>query len=259
MKVTHIDLDHIGNAANLANVLSPLFVQWHTANQAYKCLFVFPHVPTSTPYLKLVDLLTQPVYIQIKNEHCNQTILRLPASVLNWGRDMVMFGFRPEINLTIKPTFPGLLWEDAGEIRDPIGMVSNALCCTYTAGFFFEAPKVPVTLKLRVYDTDGKYGDLLAHEENADTEIDFEGLFWVYPTAFPFNGPIILPNTDAILPVPQLPPTLNTRTVQYREAIWGGAGALRRLGWAVSSLCRLGLAETRNALNSRFGTVTTQL
>ena len=195
--------------------------------------------------------------MEYHNSDHNQTVLRLADEVLEWARDLFMFGYKVKFQLGF-PYLPedsnSFHWRSYDPIDDEIGAVSHGLFCIYTEAFKKSLQLTQLNIEMEVWDHDGPQFPVLALGTVMETYLSFSRLPWIDAPAHQFQN-IIPPLGSTGLPAPLIPATLDLRVPRFRFSLQPSSGKLNYLGAAVHSLQeRFGdqVIATDNAFNSKL-------
>lgn len=188
------------------------------------------------------------MYVKVDGVDCNATVIRLSDNVLDWARDMHMFGFHVELKVSLQPA-QNFDWNEGDMLLDPYGADTNAPRCLWNQTYRNNTNFHTVHIDVAIYDHGGSHGPVLAVEDGGNIEVRFSALDWVAAPANDFTG-AILPRVVEGLPPLLSEPTFDLRTPRFRQVPIPAARPkyLAKLGTAVQALCDEDLASTENAL-----------
>ncbi|KAH6608210.1 hypothetical protein Trco_004523 [Trichoderma cornu-damae] len=249
-QITHVDLDHIGNAAKLAVDLVGLFDGWRILDNNYRCLFVFPHIPPPLPPKDCLDASWKVAeFSWLGSAPVNHITFKLKQEVKDWAQDLTMFGYLVKFTLDFPDTpspGDGFEWDRINVVDDrEIGCWHDIRFVYNEDGHHHENALV-LSISMEIIDLEAPLKPVSVYQgEQLEEEIWLPDIRWVSTVSAPFPGPLIPNNARAQAPVAR---SLVRDIPQFRL---GSNDAISKLGTEVEKLMRRGVASTENAVKGK--------
>ncbi|TGJ85777.1 hypothetical protein E0Z10_g2973 [Xylaria hypoxylon] len=187
-----------------------------------------------------------------------QALVKLSDTMLEWARDIALFGYKVEFELRFEKPMKGsdFSWKKSNLNVDNHGATTHGLICYYSEKYDDLADGTKLEVNVKITDTDGAHGNRLAFKEKYYTWLKcFKGKKWPKKDLDKFTGQLI--RTTEVTGLAALPaaPTLEIRKPRTRMNP-DIPGYLNKLGMGVEKLVRRKLAVTDIALHSKKHTFT---
>ncbi|KAL7783104.1 hypothetical protein V8C37DRAFT_57031 [Trichoderma ceciliae] len=249
-QITHVDLDHIGNAALLAANLLEYFTEWWNLDNNYRCLFVFPHIPRHLPAKDCLDeswQVAEPSWTG--NIPLNHIMFKLKKEVKEWAQDLTMFGYLVKFTLDF-PDVPnpgdGFQWESVNVVEDREIGYWNDIRFVYNEHGHQHEEALVLQINIDIFDLEAAFEPLLVYSGTSrEYEIWLSDVRWVNNSLQQFPGPLI-PQVARAQPL--VARSLVRDIPQFRS---GSDERISELGAVVASLIKRGLASTENAVKGK--------